>query len=79
MPSKMKSTALLVMAALLQSCAWSGWRNASTANNSALYDPPSVHLLDGVEYRFKEGVLVGRGQQFHSQYSYERAVIIGNK
>jgi len=75
----MRSTALLVTAALLQSCAWSGWRNASTVNASALYDPPTVTLQEGVTYQFKEGVLVGSGQRFHSQYSYERAIIIGNK
>jgi hypothetical protein len=75
----MRSTALLVTAALLQSCAWSGWRNDSPVNNSALFDPPHITLLEGVAYKVQEGTVIGRGQKFHSEYSYQRAVIIGNK
>jgi hypothetical protein len=46
-------------------------------NESALYDPPTVHLIDGEIYKFKEGILKGNGQAFHSHYSYMRAVTIG--
>jgi len=77
---KMKSTALLLTALLLPSCAWNAWPSASreSANTSALYDPPTVTLVDGQSYQFQEGILQGRGQRFHSDYSYRRAVIIGN-
>jgi uncharacterized surface protein with fasciclin (FAS1) repeats len=61
----------------LASCVSSGSRNAS--NESALLDPDHVTLKPSVQYHFVEGVVEGRGQKFHSQYSYERAVIIGNK
>jgi hypothetical protein len=37
-----------------------------------------VTLVQGKTYQFKEGTLTGRGQKFHSDYSYRRAVIIGN-
>ena len=65
----------LPTAVLLQSCVLKGSRNA--LNESALYDPPTVTLIDGVTYPFAEGTLQGRGQKFHSDYSYRRAVIIG--
>jgi len=65
------------MAVLLQSCALSGLRRDSKLNESALHDPPTVTLVEGHEYPFKEGVLIGRGQKFHSDYSYRRAVVIG--
>lgn len=76
----MKLIPLLLMVALLPSCVSRGWGNAQreSANASALYDPPTVTLVDGVEYQFKEGKLQGRGQKFHSDYSYRRAIIIGN-
>jgi len=68
------------MALLLASCGSSGWHNESSANASALYDPPTVTLIEGQSYQFKEGVLVGRkDHKFHSDYSYRRAVIIGGK
>ena len=60
---------------LLQSCVLSDSPNA--LNESALYDPPTVTLIDGVTYPFEEGTLQGRGQKFHSDYSYRRAIIIG--
>jgi hypothetical protein len=66
---------LLVMA--LASCGLSDSRKGSS--ESALYDPVTVTLKPSVRYQFVEGELEGRGQKFHSQYSYERAVIIGNK
>jgi hypothetical protein len=43
----------------------------------SLYDPPTVTLIEGAEYQFKEGIFVGSGQKFHSDYSYRRAIIIG--
>ncbi len=72
---KTKLTPLLPMALLLPSCVSSGSHNA--LNRSALYDPPTVTLIEGAEYQFKEGVFVGDGQKFHSDYSYRRAIIIG--
>lgn len=68
---------LPLMAVLLQSCGSSAWGEGSGLNESALLDPPTVTLLEGVEYQFKEGKLKGRGQKFHSDYSYRRAIIIG--
>jgi len=67
----------LLLAMALVSCGWSGSRKDSS--ESALYDPVTVTLKPSVRYQFVEGALEGRGQKFHSQYSYERAVIIGNK
>ena len=64
----------------LTSCSWKGLPNASSVNESALYDPPTITLKKGKLYEFKEGTLVGReDHKFHSDYSYRRAVIIGEK
>jgi hypothetical protein len=71
----MRLMSLLPMVVLLQSCVSKGWEN--DLNKSALYDPPTVTLIDGQNYQFKEGNLPGRGQKFHSDYSYRRAIIIG--
>ena len=65
----------LPTAVLLQSCALKDSQRG--LNESALYDPPTVTLIDGVTYPFAEGTLQGRGQKFHSDYSYRRAIIIG--
>ncbi len=72
---------LLLMVLLLPSCGWSGWRSErnATLNDSALLDPVTITMLPSIRYQFKEGVVVGRGQKFHSDYSYQRAVIIGNQ
>ena len=72
---------LLLLAGLpLTSCSWKGLPNASSANASALYDPPTITLIEGQLYEFQEGTLVGRkDHKFHSDYSYRRAVIIGEK
>ena len=67
--------ALLPTVALLQSCVWNASQNA--LNESAMYDPPTVTLIEGFKYPFVEGTLMGRGQKFHSDYSYRRAIIIG--
>ena len=67
--------AWLPTAVLLQSCVLSGSRNA--LNESAMYDPPTVTLIEGFKYPFVEGTLMGRGQKFHSDYSYRRAIVIG--
>jgi hypothetical protein len=75
--SKMNWIGSLLLVMALASCGWNDSRNAS--NESALYDPVTVTLKPSVRYQFVEGELEGRGQKFHSQYSYERAVIIGNK
>ena len=66
------------MVVLLPSCALRDLVGDSALNESALYDPPTITLVDGYDYPFKEGNLRGRGQRFHSDYSYRRAIIIGN-
>jgi len=77
---KMKLMSLPVLVVLLQSCASRDWANDSAANESALYDPPTVTLIEGKQYEFSEGTLIGReGHKFHSHYSYLRAITIGNK
>lgn len=75
----MKFFVLPILALLLTSCKSSGLPKESVAqlNNSALYDPPTVTLIEGLQYNFKEGTLEGRGQKFHSHYSYLRAITIG--
>lgn len=73
---KTKWIASLLTVLALPSCGSNGWRNDAT-ESSALYDPPTVTLLPSKVYQFKEGSLAGRGQKFHSHYSYQRALIIG--
>lgn len=81
MKSKMKWTSSLLMAALLPSCGLNGSTSASnvSANRSALYDPPTLTMIDGTLYQFQEGYLTGSGQKWHSDYSFRRAVIYGGK
>ena len=77
---KIALMALLPSATLIVSCSSSASQNASSANASALYDPPTITLIEGESYQFKEGVLVGRtDHKFHSDYSYRRAIIIGDQ
>lgn len=76
---KMRYLILLPVALLLTSC---GWRSSTKErdaliNISALYDPPSVTLIKGEEYKFEEGAILGSGQKFHSHYRYLRAISIG--
>jgi hypothetical protein len=73
--SKMKLISSLASVMVLVSCVSSGSRSA--LNESALYDPDHVTLKPGVSYDFQEGILIGHMQRFHSQYSYQRALIIG--
>ena len=75
---KMKLILLLLTVALLPSCVLKDLAGDSKLNESALYDPPTITLLEGYDYPFVEGNLMGRGQKFHSDYSYRRAIIIGN-
>jgi len=75
MSLKTQLMSLLLMAVLLPSCALND--SLKGLNESALYDPPTVTLIDGQFYQFQEGILPGRGQKFHSDYSYRRAIIIG--
>ena len=75
---KIKLIALPLMVALLPSCGLNDLVGDSALNESAIYDPPTVTLIKGYDYPFKEGNLMGRGQKFHSDYSYRRAIIIGN-
>jgi hypothetical protein len=75
----MKLIPLLLTVLLLQSCVSKDSPPDLPINASALYDPETIHLLEGIEYKFAEGTLIGRGQRFHNDYSYRRAVIIGEK
>jgi len=75
---KMKLILLLLTVALLPSCVLKDLAGDSKLNESALYDPPTITLLEGYDYPFVEGNLIGREQKFHSDYSYRRAIIIGN-
>lgn len=75
MALRMRLMSLLLMAVLLPSCALND--SLQDLNESALYDPPTVTLIEGQFYQFQEGILPGRGQKFHSDYSYQRAIIIG--
>ena len=78
MTLKMKWIVLLLMVALLPSCGLNDLVGDSSLNESAIYDPPTVTLIKGYDYPFKEGNLMGRGQKFHSDFSYRRAIIIGD-
>ena len=75
----MRFFVLPILAVLPISCKSSVLPKESVArlNSSALYDPPTVTLIDGRQYQFKEGTIEGRGQKFHSHYSYLRAITIG--
>lgn len=79
---KMKLMLLLPMAVLLANCGWNDSQkdSAERLNNSQLYTPETVTLVEGISYQFKEGVLIGRdGEKYHNDYSYRRAVIIGSR
>ena len=75
---KIKLIVLPLMVALLPNCALNDLVGDSALNESAIYDPPTVTLIKGYDYPFKEGNLMGRGQKFHSDYSYRRAIIVGD-
>ena len=81
MKLKMKFLTLALMVPLLPSCGSNNSQKekAELLNKSALYDPPTVTLIDGQQYQFKEGKLDGRGQKFHSDYSYLRALVVGGE
>ncbi len=70
---------LALMGLALQSCGSSnlGKDEKELLSRSALYDPPTITLFPGRLYRFQEGDYQGAGQRFHSQYSYQRALIMG--
>lgn len=68
---------LLVAICVLPSCRT--LPSAKPLNQSALYDPPMVSLQKGITYRFVEGDLVGRGQFFHSDWSFQNAFMLGLK
>ena len=69
------------MGLALQSCGLSNSEKDAKEllNKSALYDPATLTLTPGKVYQFKEGTLTGSGQRYHSQYSYQRALVIGGK
>ena len=72
---KLFSLALVLM--LPMSCASNSFNKEQRAllNQSALYDPHSVTLIPNKEYQFEEGVLIGRGQVFHSQFEHTRQIL----
>jgi hypothetical protein len=72
----MKWTTLLLLAMASVSCVSSVSHRG--LNESALFDPDHITLKPSIKYYFVEGELEGRGQIFHSQYSYGRAIIIGS-
>ena len=74
----MKLISSLLLVLLLPSCKLNDLVGDSSLNESAIYDPPTVTLIKGYDYPFKEGNLMGRGQMFHSDFAYRRAIIIGN-
>jgi len=74
--SKMRLIGSLVLVMGLASCVLKDSHRG--LNESGLYDPDHITLKPGVSYDFEEGFLVGHLQRFHSQYSYQRAIIIGN-
>ncbi len=78
MISKMKLISSLLLVLLLPSCKLKDLVGDSSLNESAIYDPPTITLIKGYDYPFTEGNLMGRGQKFHSDYSYRRAIIIGD-
>ncbi len=78
MISKMKLISSLLLVLLLPSCKLKDLVGDSSLNESAIYDPPTITLIKGYDYPFKEGNLMGRGQKFHSDYSYRRAIIVGD-
>jgi hypothetical protein len=73
----MNLIASVVLVTGLVSCVSNGSRKDSI--ESALHDPDHITLKPSIKYYFVEGQLEGRGQKFHSQYSYQRAIIIGNQ
>jgi len=75
---RMKLISSLLLVLLLPSCKLNDLVGDSALNESAIYDPPTITLIKGYDYPFTEGNLMGRGQKFHSDFSYRRAIIIGN-
>jgi len=71
-------TSILLMGICALPCCQTA-QNASSLNRSALYDPPMVSLKKGAVYHFVEGELIGTGQFFHSDYSYQQAFLLGLK
>jgi hypothetical protein len=78
MTLKIKLISSLLLVLLLPSCGLNDLVGDSALNESAIYDPPTITLIKGYDYPFTEGNLMGRGQKFHSDYSYRRAIIIGD-
>jgi len=75
---RMKLISSLLLVLLLPSCKLKDLAGDSALNESAIYDPPTITLIKGYDYPFTEGNLMGRGQKFHSDFSYRRAIIIGD-
>lgn len=69
----------LPLTLLLPNCSPSASPSDTAYSKSALYDPPCIHLLDGKEYQFSEGILMGRGQIFYSDPTYRNALQLGQE
>jgi hypothetical protein len=70
---------VLLLLILVPACSLPASKSDQLLNQSALHDPPMVRMKPGVEYQFAEGTLMGRGQLFHSDYSYQTAFLLGQK
>ena len=71
---------LLPLTLLTLSCGNSRKLADTSYSASALYDPPCVHLIDGQEYQFVEGKLIGRKNHiFYSDPTYRMALQLGKE
>ena len=69
---------ILLLTTLLNLTSCRSASSAAALNQSALYDPPIMTLMDdGRTYQFKEGVVTGRGQVVYSNYAYQNAFKFG--
>ena len=76
-PRMILMTLSLIM--LAPSCSLPAKQSATALSQSALYDPPLIHLVEGMDYQTVEGVLKGRGQIFYSDYTYRIALQLGKE
>ncbi len=79
MKSRLCSISILPLLICAPACSPTASPADLQLTRSALHDPPMVKLRQGVEYQFEEGVLMGRGQTFHSDYAYQTAFLLGQK
>ena len=71
---------LLLLISLLPSCSLNKPQSDLGYSQAALYDPPAVHLIEGQEYQFVEGKLMGRKNHiFYSEPTYRRGLKLGEE